>query len=166
MESQLTTRWLSQKNVLFKKNFPFTWLPNTGVKLPFYQNDLVFLQKLKYRCLVIKTKKLITLNHLLNGEKWPRAWLSQNFKPGRSLIHTVNFNGNLLLAVFSTRAPLRLWEVDEKWTWYQMWILCCLVITRFLEKFCQYLNDKLITTNNSLDDSPLDVNLSKNQKVI
>ena len=94
--------------------------------------------------------------------------LSQNFKPGSSLIHAVSFNKNLPWRLFQ-QEPLWGCEklIRDRWTWNQMWILCSQIITRInLEKFCHNLNDKLISAIKTFDDLVLEANLQSFTKYL
>ena len=69
---------------------------NTGVKSTSFENYPAYFEKLKY-CMISKMEK--------NNYSEPSARLKW------FLINAVNF--------FLRRALLRLWQIDEKWTWYQ-----------------------------------------------
>ena len=101
-------------------------------KATFFQNYLAFFQKWKYRCWQ-KTVKIISVNDLLywrhlDCHTWWKLVQSMfdSLKLDLSLIHVVNFNENQIstLVDFSTRTPLTLLKMDEKWRWNQMWKFC------------------------------------------
>ena len=63
LESRLTSRWLSPKNVLFNGRIPFLWLANTGLEPPLSKISRLKLQKLlNSKC----NGKLIAVSFLLN----------------------------------------------------------------------------------------------------
>ena len=100
-----------------------------------------------------------------NGEIWPKlAWLLQYFKSGSFLIRAVNINEHQIfcLAAFPKSSTLRLWEVNERWMWYQMWNLYSRVMIRVkLEISHQDWNEKLVITICVLNDYLWETNLSK-----
>ena len=100
-----------------------------------------------------------------NGEIWPKfVWLLQNFKSGSFLIRAVNINKYQIfcLPAFRDSGTLRLWEVNERWMWYQMWNLYSRVMIRVkLEIFHQDWNEKIVITNCVLNDYLWETNLSK-----
>ena len=111
----LTSRWrlpklcdcltLVQSHIYFKITF---FLKQQGT--------VVGKQNGKINCNEPSVKlKLLGLPHMV--KTCPElTWLPQSFKPGCSLIHMANFDGNQIssLADFPTRASLKLCEIDER----------------------------------------------------
>ena len=156
------------KGSLFSAKLPFVRLCNTGVEPRFFQK-LPFFSKIKilfwlpygiinYSEPSVKLK-LLELSHLV--KTGPEAG-SVRVQPGHSFISVINFDGNIFLFVFSTSVLLKLRQMDDRWAWYQIWFLCPQIITTI---HYHDINEKLITATNTLDDSVLEVNLTKNQEV-
>ena len=131
-ESHLTSRCLSSINALLKTKFPSVWFCNTGVKPPFSKITWLFFKN-ENTAVSKKTIKIISVKDLLHWRRqdchtwWKLAQsLGNSLKLDLSLIHVVNFNGNQIstLVDFSTRTPLTLLKMDEKWRWNQMWKFC------------------------------------------
>lgn len=102
--------------------------------------------------------KLLGLPHMVRVGSEPA---SLSF----SSLNVLSFTRLISTEVFPTRVPLRLWEIDERWRWFQMWILTSQVKTKIqLEKFSHDLNEKLNTFTNILDDRVLKFNPSNNQE--
>ena len=140
-----------------KGNFKIIWLFFSNI-----QNTNVgeINKKIKFNEPPVNVDSITT-----HGEIWPKlAWLFQNFKSGSFLIRAVNINEYQIfcLAGFSKSDTLRLWEVNERWMWYQMWNLHSRVMIRVkLEIFHQDWNEKLVITICVLNDYLLETNLSK-----
>ena len=132
-------------------------------------------QKSKYRCWLKKTGKKIqwtiyyieVLRIATHDENWSRAghalseFQVRTFSDSRGYFQWIP-DPPLGENCNTTRTPLRLWEMDKRWRWNQIWNLCSQVMKRInLEKFYYDLNKKLNTATNSLEDSAGEVNQSK-----
>ena len=139
------------------------WLPNTVEKSPFLQSfGWLFFKhqstvigvwngKNNYMETSVKIKLLLCQTWWKLAQSWPG---SLRVSSQAVLLSKWHRNQISPLADVSASALQRLWDMDDRWRWNQMWNLCSRVMARMnLEKFYHGLDEQLLTATKTSEDS-------------